>query len=223
MLCYSSSHSNNIKEMIQHTTGLIDGVHFFRWRKKTHLSLSTWTTRPLPSSVVAAEEEEGASGPTSAIQPRLLAHIGHWCWANSSKFFSIDSKDNGTLLGDSSCSCWGSALTARLRIEGEAGSDTLMDRFPSWLSSLYKQKSCENIWPWWWKRKQNLSTITFLPVNTLERLSVRVLWCQSTGRCGMIQAERLSHVDLWWTSVLTLGRLIDIEETNFFTHTQTTF
>lgn len=121
----------------QHTTRLMDGVHFFRLRKKTHLSLSTWTTRPLPSSV----EEEAAdvvagSGPTSAIQPRLLAQVGHWCWANSSKFFNMDSKDNGTLLGDSGCSCWGSALTARLRIEGDAGSETLMDRFPSSVSSL---------------------------------------------------------------------------------------
>ena len=113
----------------------MDGVPFLRCRKKTHLSLSTCTTRPLPSSVMDEEEPPANSlGLTSVDQPLLLAQVGHWCWANSSKFFSTDSNDErGTLPAAAADS---SGVTARLRMDGDAGSDTLTDLLASSVSSL---------------------------------------------------------------------------------------
>ena len=183
--------------MNKHTTGLMDGVHFFLCRRKTHLSLSTWTTRPLPSSLpvqVTVDEDDAAAasaGAISATQPLRLAHVGHWCWANSSKFFNMDSKDSGccTLLGDSG----GSTLTARLRMDGEAGSERLIVLFPSSVSSLRSLVS-----------KKNYSLVDIvtkliekLPVNTLEWLPEGVLGrSESCRRRWMIQAERLSHFEI---------------------------
>ena len=74
----------------------------------------------------------------------------------------MDSKDSGccTLLGDSG----GSTLTARLRMDGEAGSERLIVLFPSSVSSLRSLVSKKN----YSLVDTATKLIEKLPVNTLE-------------------------------------------------------
>ena len=104
----------------------------FRLRWKIHLSFSSWTTRSASSAPAAVLSWAMAS---LAIQPRRLAHVGHWCWANFSKFFIMDSR----LSWDSGDSASPTSLSRRLDNVGDPGKDRLFVSRASSNSWLHKR------------------------------------------------------------------------------------
>lgn len=144
-----------------------------RCRWKTHLSLSTWMTRPLLSSPAAsADEVEDAAAADvaddeSENHPRFLTQVGHWiwpCWVNSSKFFRTDSK---VIIGVEAAS------ESLFRTDGEVGSERLDDRPPrdpsSSISSLIACDSSTSI------KKQERE-------NTKERKPLHEITVKDSGR-----------------------------------------